>query len=212
MLTAWLRKTFRGVLEAVARFFNRLGVTPNQLTLIGLVLQGIVAVVIAAGYLQLAGILLIFFSIFDAFDGTLARMTGQASRFGAFFDATIDRYAESIVLFGLLVYYSGQPDSTTQTLLIYVAIVGSLLVSYTRAKAESLDIPCKEGILTRAERVVLLVVGLLLGTWQPIAALPDALTVVLWLLAILSNVTAVQRVLAVRKTVREQDAASGQPG
>lgn len=212
MLTAWLRKTFRGVLEAVARFFNRLGVTPNQLTLIGLVLQGIVAAVIAVGYLQLAGILLIFFSIFDAFDGTLARMTGQVSRFGAFFDATIDRYAESFVLFGLLVYYTGQPDSTTQTLLIYVAIVGSLLVSYTRAKAESLDIPCKEGILTRAERVVLLVIGLLLGTWQPIAALPDALTVVLWLLAILSNVTAIQRVFAVRKTVREQDAASGQPG
>ncbi len=156
MLTAWLRKTFRGVLEAVARFFNRLGVTPNQLTLIGLLLQGIVAVVIAAGYLQLAGILLIFFSIFDAFDGTLARMTGQVSRFGAFFDATIDRYAESIVLFGLLVYYSGQPDSTTQTLLIYVAIVGSLLVSYTRAKAESLGIPCKDGILTprRASRAV----------------------------------------------------------
>ncbi|MCB0247034.1 MAG: CDP-alcohol phosphatidyltransferase family protein [Anaerolineae bacterium] len=211
MLTAWLRKTFRGVLEAVARFFNRLGVSPNQLTLIGLILQGIVAVVIAAGYLQLAGILLIFFSIFDAFDGTLARMTGQVSRFGAFFDATIDRYAESIVLFGLLVYYSGQPDSTTQTLLIYVAIVGSLLVSYTRAKAESLGIPCKEGILTRAERVVLLVIGLLLGTWQPIAALPDALTVVLWLLAILSNVTAIQRVLAVRKTVREQDALPDQP-
>ncbi len=212
MLTAWLRKTFRGVLEAVARFFNRLGVTPNQLTLIGLVLQGIVAVVIATGYLRLAGVMLIFFSIFDAFDGTLARMTGQVSRFGAFFDATIDRYAESIVLFGLLVYYTGQPDSTTQTLLIYVAIVGSLLVSYTRAKAESLGIPCKEGILTRAERVVLLVIGLLLGTWQPIPALPDALTVVLWLLAILSNVTAIQRVFAVRKTVREQDASSGQPG
>lgn len=212
MITAWLRKTFRGVLEAVARFFNRLGVTPNQLTLIGLVLQSIVAVVIAAGYLRLAGILLVFFSIFDALDGTLARMTGQTSRFGAFFDATIDRYAESIVLFGLLVYYTGQPDSSTQTLLIYVAIVGSLLVSYTRAKAESLNIPCKAGILTRAERVVLLVIGLLLGPWQPIAALPDALTIVLWLLAILSNVTAIQRVLVVRKTAREQDAAESQPG
>ena len=212
MITAWLRKTFRGVLEAVARFFNRLGVTPNQLTLIGLVLQSIVAVVIAAGYLRLAGILLVFFSIFDAFDGTLARMTGQTSRFGAFFDATIDRYAESIVLFGLLVYYTGQPDSSTQTLLIYVAIVGSLLVSYTRAKAESLNIPCKAGILTRAERVVLLVIGLLLGPWQPIAALPDALTIVLWLLAILSNVTAIQRVLVVRKTAREQDATESQPG
>lgn len=208
MLTTWLRKTFRGVLEAVARFFNRFGVTPNQLTLAGLILQGAVAVVIALGYLRLAGVLLIFFSIFDAFDGTLARMTGQASRFGAFFDATIDRYAEVLVLFGLLVYYTGQPDATTQTLLIYAAVVGSLLVSYTRAKAESLSIPCKEGILTRAERVVLLVVGLLLGTWKPLAALPDALTVVLWLLAILSNVTAIQRVLAVRKTVREQDAAT----
>ncbi|MEZ4768238.1 MAG: CDP-alcohol phosphatidyltransferase family protein [Caldilineales bacterium] len=212
MLTAWLRKTFRGVLEAVARFFNRLGVTPNQLTLIGLVLQSIVAVVIATGYLRLAGILLIFFSIFDAFDGTLARMTGQVSRFGAFFDATIDRYAEAIVLFGLLVYYAGQPDSSTQTLLIYAAIVGSLLVSYTRAKAESLNIPCKDGILTRAERVVLLVIGLLLGTWQPIAALPDALTIVLWLLAILSNVTAIQRVLVVRRTVRLQESSEGKPG
>lgn len=212
MITAWLRKTFRGVLEAVARFFNRLGVTPNQLTLIGLMLQSIVAVVIATGHLRLAGILLVFFSIFDAFDGTLARMTGQSSRFGAFFDATIDRYAESIVLFGLLVYYTGQPDASTPTLLIYAAIVGSLLVSYTRAKAESLNIPCKDGILTRAERVVLLVIGLLLGPWQPIAALPDALTIVLWLLAILSNVTAIQRVLVVRKTAREQDAAGGQPG
>lgn len=212
MLTTWLRKTFRGVLEAVARFFNRLGVTPNQLTLIGLVLQSLVAVVIATGYLRVAGILLVFFSIFDAFDGTLARMTGQTSRFGAFFDATIDRYAEAIVLFGLLVYYTGQPDSGTQTLLIYAAVVGSLLVSYTRAKAESLSIPCKDGILTRAERVVLLVVGLLLGPWQPIAALPDALTIVLWLLAILSNVTAFQRVLVVRKTVRQQEASDSLPG
>lgn len=208
MLTAWLRKTFRGVLEAVARFFNRLGVTPNQLTFIGLVLQSAVAVVIATGNLRLAGILLVFCSIFDAFDGTLARMTGQASRFGAFFDATIDRYAEAIVLFGLLIYYSGQPETTTQTLLIYAAIVGSLLVSYTRAKAESLNIPCKEGLLTRAERVALLVLGLLLADWKPLAALPDALTIVLWLLAILSNFTAIQRILAVRRTVREQDASS----
>ena len=209
LFTGWLRKTFKGVLEAVARGFNRFGITPNQLTIAGLVLQAVVALVIATGYLRLAAVLLVLFSIFDAFDGTLARMTGQTSRFGAFFDATIDRYAESVVLFGLLVYYTGQPESTTQILLIYAAIVGSLLVSYTRAKAESLDIPCTAGILTRAERVVLLVVGLFLAGWQPIAALPDALTVVLWLLAILSNVTAIQRILAVHKTVQaqEQDSA-----
>lgn len=202
MLTSWARRTFKGLLEAVARLFQRLGVTPNQLTLTGLLLQAGVAMVIALGYLPLAGVLLIFTSIFDAFDGTLARMTGKSSKFGAFFDATIDRIAEALVLFGLLIYFSGQPAARTEVLLIYAAVVGSLLVSYTRAKAESLDIPCTEGILTRAERVALLVIGLVLANWQPIAALPPAITIVLWLLAILSNFTAVQRILAVRAATR----------
>lgn len=202
MFTAWARSFFKGFLQTVARFFQRLGVSPNQLTLTGLLLQAGVALVIALGYLTLGGVLLIFSAIFDAFDGTLARMTGQSSQFGAFFDSTLDRYAEALVLFGLLVYVSGQPDTRTEVLLIYVAIVGSLLVSYTRAKAESLGIACKEGILTRAERVALLVIGLLLASWQPLAALPPVLTVVLWLLAILSNVTAVQRIVAVRKATR----------
>lgn len=202
MLTAWARRTFKGLLETIARFFQRLGMTPNQLTLIGLLLQAVVAAVIALGYLPLAGVLLIFSAIFDSFDGALARLTGQTSRFGAFFDSTIDRYAEALVLFGLLIYFNGQPESRVEVLLIYVAIVGSLLVSYTRAKAESLDIPCSEGILTRAERVALLVIGLILAAWQPIAALPPVLTLVLWLLAILSNFTAVQRILAVRKVTR----------
>ncbi len=202
MLTAWARRTFKSLLETIARLFQRLGVTPNQLTFTGLLLQAGVAVVIALGYLPLAGVLLIFTSIFDAFDGTLARLTGQSSKFGAFFDATVDRYAEALVLFGLLVYFSGQPDSRTEILLIFAAVVGSLLVSYTRAKAESLGFACTEGILTRAERVALLVIGLALANWQPIAALPGALTIVLWLLAILSNVTAAQRVLAVRKAAQ----------
>ncbi|HRI55770.1 MAG: CDP-alcohol phosphatidyltransferase family protein [Anaerolinea sp.] len=202
MLTAWARRTFRSLLDAIARVFQRLGVTPNQLTLTGLVLQAAVAVVIALGYLPLAGVLLIFTSIFDAFDGALARLTGQTSRFGAFFDATLDRVAEALVLFGLLVYFTGQPDSRTEVLLIYASLTGSLLVSYTRAKAESLGIACTEGILTRAERVALLVIGLLLAAWQPIAALPPVITLVLWLLAILSNVTALQRILAVRRTTQ----------
>lgn len=206
MLTTWARNFFKGFIESAARLFQRLGVTPNQLTLTGLVLQAVVAVVIALGYLPLAGILLVFTSIFDAFDGTLARMTGASSRFGSFFDSTLDRYAEAFVLFGLLVYYSALADTRTEVLLIYVAIVGSLLVSYTRAKAESLGIACKEGILTRAERVALLVIGLVFSGWQPIAALPGVLTIVLWLLAILSNVTAIQRVFAVRRaTMQDQD-------
>ena len=156
MLTTWARTFFRGFLETIGRFFVRVGVTPNQLTLAGLFLQAVVAAVIAAGWLQLGGVLLILFSIFDAFDGTVARLTGRVSRFGAFFDSTLDRYAEAFVLFGLLVYETGQSGTRTEVLLIYASIVGSLLVSYTRAKAESLGIKCMEGILTRAERVALL--------------------------------------------------------
>lgn len=209
MLTSWARRFFKGFLESVARFFQRLGVSPNQLSLAGLLLQAAVAVVISLGYLPLGGLLLIFSSIFDAFDGTLARLTGRSSRFGAFFDATLDRYAEALVLFGLLIYYTGLLETNTQVLLIYAAIVGSLLVSYTRAKAESLGIQCTEGILTRAERVALLVIGLLLAGWQPIAALPDVLTIVLWLLAILSNVTAVQRIVAVRAATRSDSDGAG---
>ncbi len=203
MFTAWARSFFKDFLQLVARFFQRLGVSPNQLTLAGLLLQAGVAVVIALGYLSLGGVLLVFSAVFDAFDGTLARMTGRSSRFGAFFDATLDRYAEALVLFGLLVYITGQPDSRTEVLLIFAAVVGSLLVSYTRAKAESLRIPCNKGILTRAERVALLVIGLVLATWQPLAALPPVLTIVLWLLAILSNLTAIQRIFAVRKATRD---------
>jgi CDP-diacylglycerol--glycerol-3-phosphate 3-phosphatidyltransferase len=188
----------------VGRFFVKLGVTPNQLTLAGLILQAIVAAVIATGRLQLGGVLLVVFSIFDAFDGTVARLTGRASKFGSFFDSTLDRYAEAFVLFGLLIYETSQPDTRTEVLLIYASIVGSLLVSYTRAKAESLGIKCMEGILTRAERVMLLVIGLVLSPYQ-IWILPNSMIIVLWLLAILSNVTAIQRIWAVFKATKAEN-------
>lgn len=196
MLTNWARRTFRRVLVPIAGLFRRMGVTPNLLTFLGLLLQAFVALLVALGHLPLAGVLLIIFSAFDALDGTLARLTDQVSRFGAFFDATIDRYAEALVLFGLLIYV-GDQGRQDLVLLIYASIVGSLLVSYTRAKAESLNIKCTVGILTRAERVALLVVGLMFGAWQPFPSLPELLTAVLWVLAILSNVTAVQRIWAV---------------
>jgi CDP-diacylglycerol--glycerol-3-phosphate 3-phosphatidyltransferase len=206
MLTAWARRTFRVILEPIALFLHRLGLTPNALTIIGLILQGVVAVILALGYLLPAGVLLVFFSAFDSLDGTLARMTGQVSKFGAFLDATVDRYAEALVLFGLLIY-SGERGDQTATYLIYASIVGSLLVSYTRAKAESLGISCTEGILTRAERVVLLAAGLIVAHW-----LPMALTVVLWILAIGTNLTALQRIWAVRKsTLLEREPDGGQP-
>lgn len=203
MLTTWARSFFRGFLEKVGGFFVKVGLTPNQLTLLGLFLQAIVAVAIAVGRLQLAGVLLVLFSIFDAFDGTVARLTGRVSKFGSFFDSTLDRYAEAFVLFGILIYEMSQPEAQTEVLLVYASIVGSLLVSYTRAKAESLGIACTEGILTRAERVALLVIGLVLSPYS-VWILPNSLTLVLWVLAILSNFTAVQRIWAVRRATASE--------
>ncbi|MER2600599.1 MAG: CDP-alcohol phosphatidyltransferase family protein [Caldilineales bacterium] len=208
MLTAWARRTFRSLLETIARGFARLGLTPNQLTLSGLLLQAGVAIVIARGYLALAGWLLIASAVFDAFDGTLARLTGQSSRFGAFLDATLDRYAEVLTLGGLLWYVSATGSSRLEVLLIYAALAGSLLVSYTRAKAESLQIACNEGLLTRAERVALLVLGLLLAHWQPLAQGPRFLTLILFVLAILSNVTALQRIIAVYRSTHGERSPS----
>ncbi len=198
MLTGWARRTFSVLLKPIAGIFARLGVSPNALTLVGLLLQALVAFVLATGQLRLGGILLIFFAAFDALDGSLARMTGRVSRFGSLLDSTVDRYAEGLTLLGLLIY-ANQQGRSDQIVLIYVTIVGSLLVSYVRAKAESLNIPCTVGILTRAERVALLILGLIFSQWRPVAALPDFLTLVLWLMAIFSNFTALQRVWAVRQ-------------
>jgi CDP-diacylglycerol--glycerol-3-phosphate 3-phosphatidyltransferase len=119
---------------------------------------------------------------FDALDGTLARMTGRTSRFGAFLDSTLDRFSEAVIFLGLFVYLVDQ-GAQTELILIYATIVGSLMVSYARARAEGIGVTLKEGLLTRFERVGLLILGLIF----------NQLTLVLWILAIFTNVTAVQR-------------------
>jgi CDP-diacylglycerol--glycerol-3-phosphate 3-phosphatidyltransferase len=124
----------------------------------------------------------------DALDGTLARMTGQQSRFGAFFDSTADRYSEAAVYGGLLYYYL-QGDARDTAIVLYAAIIGSQMVSYARARAEGLGIDCKVGLATRVERTLIFAGGLILN--RPEWAL--------WLVAILANLTAVQRIVHVRK-------------
>ena len=183
-----LRARSQVILVPLARIFERLGLTPNMLTLIGLALNTVVAVVLARGSVALGGVLLLFASAFDALDGTLARVTGRQSRFGAFFDSTIDRYSEAVVYGGLLVYHVDK-SARTETLLVYAAIIGSLMVSYARARAEGLNIECRVGLLTRADRMVILAAGLILG-WVEL---------VLWLVAVFANLTAVQRILHVRR-------------
>ena len=176
----------------VAPTLHRLGVTPNMVTLIGLLLTVGVAAVLANGSLFLGGWLLMAAAIFDLFDGALARATNQTSRFGAFFDSIMDRYGEAVTFLGLLIHYQhvGGPQSLTAIVLVYAAIVGSVMVSYTRARAEGLGIACETGWLGRPERIIILWIGLISG-W---------LIAALWILAIFTNFTAIQRIVHVWKS------------
>ncbi len=169
----------------------RLRVTPNMLTVAGVL--GNIGAGILAGYgeLPLAGGVVLAASSLDMLDGALARATGQATPFGSVFDATLDRVSEAAVLFGLLVYFSDRGDRTEE-LLIFAAVVGSILVSYVRARAQVIGVQLTEGVFTRLERVVVLGGGLMLD-----AAWEDSVTAMLWVLAALAGATALQRLALV---------------
>ncbi|MCL5962697.1 MAG: CDP-alcohol phosphatidyltransferase family protein [Chloroflexi bacterium] len=188
MITSSIRSSARRFAEALARGLAKTGMTPNILTIIALLLNGVAAAVVAVGYLSMGGILVMLFGAFDTLDGALARVTGKSSKFGAFLDSTLDRYSEAFVFFGLLVLFSVRGD-VQATLLVYAVLVGSLMVSYTRARAEGLGLDCEVGLLPRPERIILLGLGLIL----------NQVVIALWILAILTNVTAVQRILHVWK-------------
>ncbi len=199
MLSDLARQWSQGFLRKVAGLCWRLGITPNMLTLGGFVIVASVAIVLARGYFRLGGILLLLTVWLDAVDGTLARTTGQVSTFGAFLDSTLDRYAEGILYFGLLVYYT-QENRPAAIYLIYFTILGSLIISYARARAEAVGIEVKEGLLTRFERLVILILGLLFMRMEA----------ALWILAPLTNLTAIQRIVIVWR--RSQAAERGRPG
>lgn len=171
---------------------RRLGVTPNMLTAAG-VLGNVGAGVLAArGEFLAAGLTMLAFSALDFLDGALARATGQASDFGSVFDAVMDRVSEAAVLFGLLWFYSNRGDRTEE-LLLFAAVVGSILVSYVRARAEIIGLRLREGLFTRAERVVLIGGGLVVQD----VIMENVMTPVLWILATLAGATAAQRLAIV---------------
>jgi CDP-diacylglycerol--glycerol-3-phosphate 3-phosphatidyltransferase len=165
----------------------RTSLSPNTLTLLGLVLTFGVAALIARGDLFWAGVLLVISGGFDMLDGALARAKQQTSRFGAFLDSTLDRYSDALILLGLLIYYQRVAPQSIELVLTLVACFGALLTSYVRARAESLGFRCKVGLLERPERIVLIIVGLLTGWVSPMV----------WALAVLANITAVQRLIHV---------------
>ena len=168
---------------------DRIGITPNALTLIGLAISLGAAYVVATGHFFIGGLLVLLSGLFDLLDGAIARFNKQATSFGAILDSTVDRISEAAIFFGLLFYFISK-GGNLEIILIFLVVVGSFLVSYVRARAEGLDLECKAGWFTRAERIVVLTIGLLL----------NQIPITLWILAVFIYVTVFQRLHYLRKT------------
>jgi len=182
----WLRARAAGIVQPVARWLGERKLHPNTVTIIGFVLTAGAAAIIATGRVRLGGALMLVASAMDALDGTLARITSQQSRFGAFLDSTLDRLSEGAVLIGLLTWLIAERMDGA-AILVGLVMLGSLMVSYTRARAEGVGYSCKVGMLTRPMRVILLGIGML-SLW---------LVPVLGILAVLTWVTSIQRIVHV---------------
>jgi len=186
-----LRARTSGILVGAATLAARTGVTPNTLTLLGFVGMAVAGALCAAGSFFFAGVVVAASCIFDALDGALARASGTASVFGAFLDSFLDRYAEAAVYAGLLVHYAwaGAPSGAVAA---FLAAIGSLMVSYARARAEGLGIECRAGFFARPERLAVLIAGLVTGLVLP----------ALVILSVATNATAVRRLLHVLQSAR----------
>ncbi len=184
----------RAQLEPAVNWLAERQVTPNQATLAALALSLLAALCIGAGWLRPGALVLIVAGLGDLVDGMLARATDQASPFGAFFDSTLDRLSEGTVL-AAVAYRFASDGRPLLVAAVALALLGSLLVSYVRARAEALDIDCKIGLMSRAERMVLLIAGLLLGLLGPAVLL----------LAVLTLYTVGQRVQRVHAALTSDD-------
>lgn len=183
----------------VARLMERVGLTPNLVTLIGLLIAVGGAWLVAVGQWWAGGIVVLFGGVFDMFDGALARMTGRASKFGALLDSVVDRVSEAVALFGVLAFYLIS-DNDVGAALAYAAIIGSLMVSYMRARSEGLGIECKVGVMTRPERVAAIGFGLIAAHWLPVV-----MPVVLGTIGALTAFTAVHRLIHTSRAISSQD-------
>ena len=192
---AWVRRNA----QRIARWIGRLPITPNQVTIAGTLLTFVAAALAGLGQLRLAGVVLALSGTFDILDGALARATKRSYPYGAFLDSTFDRYSEGAIYVGVAAYFldHADPFMRWEVLACMLALAGSFLVSYVRARAQSLGFRCDSGIFARPERVVVTVAGLVIGVWW-------VLFVVVAALAVLTNLTAVQRILEVWAQARAQ--------
>ena len=172
------------LLAPLVRLLTRLGVSPNSLTIAGVVITTAGAVSFFLKSPRLGGFLILLGGLCDAIDGSLARNAGKATRFGALLDSSVDRYSEFVMLFGIGGYFL-MVDDYVSAAVTFLALCGSFMVSYTRARAESLGLAAKVGVMQRPERIVFLGAGALLH--------PIALKIAIWMVAIFANFTALQR-------------------
>jgi len=180
--------------DPVARALLRAHVRPNHLTMLGLGVSIVAACALAQGRLRVGAVLLALAGLFDFFDGSLARLANSVSAFGAFLDSVVDRYSDLVVLLGVVLYYHRAAD-TTGVFLTMVALVGTIMTSYTKARAQSIGVACEIGLIERPERLIMLIAG----------ATFNLLTPAMIALAVLTNLTALQRILYMRRAAsREQ--------
>lgn len=197
-----LKKARRTLVQRVnripAELVAKTGISPNIVTTLGLLVALVTAWVLSTGHFFLGGFLVLLSGAFDMLDGAVARISGRSTRFGAILDSTFDRLSEAALFLGLLAYYANQ-GSFQEIVLVGAALVGSMLTSYVRARAEGLGLKCEVGFFTRPERVILLAIGLIF----------NQMLVILWIIAVLSNLVAWQRLSYVwqqlRKECKEED-------
>jgi len=192
-LTDWMRARLGGLVEPIAAFLNRLGLAPNTITILGLTGNTLGAFFLARGQFLIGGLLVLLMGPVDALDGAMARQRGEATEFGAFVDSVTDRYSE-LLIFGALLAYYAMHDEVLMVGVTFAAAAGSVLVSYIRARAQSLGFEAKGGLLTRMERYVVLIPSIVLGFPSVGVAI----------VAVLGNVTALQRILQVRGQARRR--------
>jgi CDP-diacylglycerol--glycerol-3-phosphate 3-phosphatidyltransferase len=194
--TGGIGKFFGAIINRIVRWLALSKIHPNALTFIGLLINIWAAWLFAQGKFRWAGAVVIGAGLFDMVDGRVARATDQVTRFGGFFDSVLDRYSDLALYMGLLVYYSNI-GRNFYVVLTAIVMTGSVMISYTRARAENAIPKCKVGFLERPERVVLIIIG----------ALFDHMAQVLWVIAVLSNWTVIQRMIYTYREAKQLEDA-----
>jgi CDP-diacylglycerol--glycerol-3-phosphate 3-phosphatidyltransferase len=212
------RERYMRIISPIGNFFVRIGIHPDILTGAGLILSLLAGLIYCDGSFFLAAWVLVLAGSCDALDGHIARRANKHSPFGAFMDSTLDRYSDIFPLLGMAYHFAGGPPlfgapagaqgaepAYWTIVVIILAVTGSFMVSYTRARAEALGVPCKKGLMQRPERIVLVIIGSLLGAIPEIGVI--MLKIALILLALTTNITAIHRMYHVRTQLLKENRA-----